>query len=248
MSYNCKICNKNYSSYKSLWFHNYKYHKQNVTTTKNDVQIIKPIENVFKCSSCNKIFNTRQSKSRHQLHYCKIKKTEKNIIEELTTLHKKIINENNELKKENTKLNMGEKIEYPNNKLDEIIKGKIIEILDKDKLKDTFLKKQKRKNYPGKYMIYMLTTEEHKKNRNYIIGKTKNLKDRLSGYNKTLEHEVVYYKSTNSQQSMNIAEILILKKLRIYEEKSNRDRFILPIDKDISLFTNIIDNCIEFVN
>ena len=46
----------------------------------------------------------------------------------------------------------------------------------------------------------------------------------------------------------NIYLILILKKLRIYEEKSNRDRFILPIDKDISLFTNIIDNCIEFVN
>ena len=40
----------------------------------------------------------------------------------------------------------------------------------------------------------MLTTEEHKKNRTYIIGKAKNLTDRLTPYNKTCDHEVVYYK------------------------------------------------------
>ena len=38
----------------------------------------------------------------------------------------------------------------------------------------------------------MLTTEDNKKKRIYIIGKATNLTQRLSSYNKTAEHEVVY--------------------------------------------------------
>ena len=78
-------------------------------------------------------------------------------------------------------------------------------------LQDSFIKKQQRKNYPDRNVIYMLTTEDNKKKRNYIIGtvgicrlvapslklgdKATNLTQRLSGYNKTAEHEVVYYKT-----------------------------------------------------
>jgi hypothetical protein len=49
----CKICNKLYSSYKSLWTHNNKFHFH------VDIKIIK-------CKYCSKIFNHKQSKSRHQ--------------------------------------------------------------------------------------------------------------------------------------------------------------------------------------
>jgi hypothetical protein len=66
-------------------------------------------------------------------------------------------------------------------------------------LEDTYVKKQRRTNYPEANIIYILTTEDHKKNRIYIIGKAKNLKDRLSSYNKTCEHEVVYYKGCKSE-------------------------------------------------
>jgi len=76
MEYMCNNCNKNYSSYKSLWFHNYKFHKHNVNTENNNVNINVNTKNI--CKHCNKEFNTRQSKSRHELHYCK----EKNIIKE----------------------------------------------------------------------------------------------------------------------------------------------------------------------
>jgi hypothetical protein len=31
-----------------------------------------------------------------------------------------------------------------------------------------------------------------------------------------------------------------------YKEKANHDRFILPIEKDITFFTDIIDKSIEF--
>ena len=115
-------------------------------------------------------------------------------------------------------------------------------------LENTYLKKHQRIKYSEKYIIYMLTTEENKKKRNYIIGKTINLTNRLSTYNKTIEHEVVYYKSCKNEETMNIIESMILTKLKDYKECANRDRFILPLEKDISFFTNIIDNSINFFN
>jgi len=114
-------------------------------------------------------------------------------------------------------------------------------------LEDTYNKKQKRKDYPNN-IIYMLTTKENKKDRIYIIGKATILKDRLSGYNKTAEHEVIYYKQCKSYDSLLFIENLILKKLEKYKEKANRDRFILPVEKDINLFTDIIDNCVKFID
>jgi len=66
------------------------------------------------------------------------------------------------------------------------------------------------------------------------------LKDQLSGYNKTAEHEVIYSKKS--------IENLILTKLENYKEKANRDRFILPIGKNINLFTDVIDNCVKFID
>ena len=38
---------------------------------------------------------------------------------------------------------------------------------------------------------------------------------------------------------------MVLLKLDEYREKANRDRFILPVEKDISLFTSTIDQCIK---
>ena len=47
---------------------------------------------------------------------------------------------------------------------------------------------------------------------------------------------------------MKTIETMILEKLDKYREKANRDRFILPIENEISLFTNIIDQCTNFFN
>jgi hypothetical protein len=112
-------------------------------------------------------------------------------------------------------------------------------------LQDAFVKKQQRTNYPEKNVIYMLTTEDNKKKRNYTIGKTTNLKNRLGNYNKSNEHEVIYYKECANEEDMNIIELTVLNKLKEYKEKANRDRFILPVEKDISLFTNIIEKTID---
>jgi hypothetical protein len=113
-------------------------------------------------------------------------------------------------------------------------------------LEDTYVKKHKREDYPDKNVIYILSTVDHLKNRIYIVGKAKNLKNRLSTYNKTCDHQVIYNKKCIDEEILNLVEIMVLNKLKQYQEKANRDRFILPLENDISLFTNIVEKCINF--
>jgi hypothetical protein len=115
-------------------------------------------------------------------------------------------------------------------------------------LENTYLKKHKRENYSDENVIYIVSTDENIKNRNYIIGKAHKLKNRLSTYNKTAEHKVIYHKSCKNENTLNIVESIILNKLMKYKEQANRDRFILPLEKDITFFTNVIDEAIEFLN
>ena len=133
-----------------------------------------------------------------------------------------------------------------------LLKQKEQEINDKNTrikmLENVCLSKQRREEYPEKNVIYILTTDDHLKRRTYIVGKAKNLTTRLSTYNKTCDHQVVYYKECKSEEDMTTAETLVLSKLKEYKEQANRDRFILPENTDISLFTKIVDECIFFVS
>ena len=60
------------------------------------------------------------------------------------------------------------------------------------------------------------------------------------------DHKVIYIKECINEEILTLVETMILNKLKNYQEKANRDRFILPLENDISLFTNIVDNCIKF--
>jgi hypothetical protein len=75
-----------------------------------------------------------------------------------------------------------------------------------------------------------------------------NLKSILSTYNKSTEYQVVYYKSCKNEDDLTIIESIVLNKLKNYKEQANRDRFILPLEKDITFFTDVIDKAIEFLN
>jgi len=114
-------------------------------------------------------------------------------------------------------------------------------------LESVCLSKQRRVEYPERNVIYILTTDDHLQRRTYIIGKAKNLTSRLSTYNKTCDHTVVHHRECKNEDDMITAESLVLSKLRDYREQANRDRFILPEDKDVSFFTNAIDTCINFL-
>ena len=114
-------------------------------------------------------------------------------------------------------------------------------------LENRYLKKQKRVDYKVDNVIYILATESSKKNNIYIMGKATNLTKRLSVYNKTEEHEVVFYKECSSPEIMSSAEPVIFQKLEQYRQQANRERFILPEGKDISLFTRVVEKCIKFL-
>ena len=114
-------------------------------------------------------------------------------------------------------------------------------------LESVCLSKQRRVEYPERNVIYMLTTEDHLRRRTYIIGKAKNLTNRLSTYNKTCDHTVVHYRECKNEDDMDTAETMVLNKLKDYREQANRDRFILPEDKDETFFINTIEECIRFM-
>ena len=111
-----------------------------------------------------------------------------------------------------------------------------------------YVKLQPRIQYNEKNVIYVLTTPSHKKEGKYILGKATNLTNRLSTYNKTDEHEVVYYQECPDEDTMTMAEQVVFQRLKDYREQANRERFILPENRTIELFINVIKKTIEFLN
>lgn len=96
----CKICKKNYASYKSLWNHTKKFHSEKVV-------VIAPTGGSSKkyyCIYCEKNFNDKSNKYKHQ-KICHVKKEEETveIKEELNELKKEI----EKLKKVNPNINNG---------------------------------------------------------------------------------------------------------------------------------------------
>ena len=65
----------------------------------------------------------------------------------------------------------------------------------------------------------------------YILVKAVNPTNRLSVYNKSDEHEVIYYQKYSDEEKMNIAETMVFNKLKEYREQANRERFILQKKK-----------------
>ena len=128
-------------------------------------------------------------------------------------------------------------------KLQEQDKQKSIKI---QYLTKKYVKSQPRVQYKEKYVIYVLTTALMKKERRYILGKASNLTSRLSVYNKSDEHEVVYYQSCGDEETMGCVENMVFQYLKKYREQANRERFILPKTEEIKLFSDTINKSVEF--
>jgi hypothetical protein len=73
-------------------------------------------------------------------------------------------------------------------------------------LENQLLKKQTRNKYDNsKNVVYIITNEYTKSKRTYTIGKTIDLVKRLGSYNKLQDHEVIYYKSFETEEDMEVA-------------------------------------------
>ena len=91
------------------------------------------------------------------------------------------------------------------------------------------------------HTIYILTTPNMKKDRRYIIKKSKNP-------TKILEYEeVIYFHDCLDEEKMNISKIIIFNKLKRYREHLDKEIFILPEGRDIEYFKDLIKKVIEFV-
>ena len=95
-------------------------------------------------------------------------------------------------------------------------------------------------DYTRKNVVYILTTPDIKKERKYIIGKTKNLSN-------ILDYEVIYLQECLNEENMNISKIIIFNKLKKYREHIDKEIFILPNERDIEYFKDLIKKVIEFV-
>jgi len=267
-NYKCNTCEKKYSHSSALYRHmkNENHYGKKETIIKN------------KCIKCNKIFNSRQSLWYHKKVCDKLNNTlvienklvETNIkqneiikenkpdnkefnklvdiITEKNIIINTLIKENNEIKKNTPEINNNIIIDKNEDYINVLQKD--IEIKDQKikVLQNMCLKKQKINIIKTKNVIYLVTSTDNKNKRIYIVGKSINLSKRMSVYNKTTEHEIIYYRSCETEEDMNVAEFLVLNKMKNYKEQMNRDRFILPIDKDIQFFINLINESIDFIN
>ena len=99
-----------------------------------------------------------------------------------------------------------------------------------------YVKAQNRVQYKENNVIYILTTNLMKKEQRYILGKATDLTSRLSTYNKSDEHEVIYFAQCKDSETMDLVENMVFTCLKEYREQANRERFILPVNGKIELY------------
>jgi len=244
MDLTCQHCNKVCSTKGAL--------KTHQTTSRYCLKLQDTTaEVIYNCDKCTKTFTIKSSYDRHLVKHLPDSEVIK-LKNEIEELKQKNIDDN--LKNallEITEIKEELKITKEQLKLlqEENVKQLQLENKDNKKKIDTmtkkYVKKQERVQYEVPNVIYVLTTASLKKERRYILGKAGNLTDRLSTYNKTDEHEVVYYQGCGNSDNMPLVESLVFHKLKEYREQANRERFILPEDKELEIFIQAIKSSID---
>ena len=261
MSLECQYCNKIITNKSNLIKH--QKTAKNCIKIQQEMKVIDPeiiIEiKSYDCEYCNKKFSSKNRLNSH-IETCKDRfnhiiqekiNENNNLIymnEELKTLNSKLKIENDLLKQEDFR----DDLRKSNNELIDKLKELALASIDQKNeliagMIKKYVKKQPRQKFDEQNVIYILTTQLLQKDRRYILGKAKNLTNRLSTYNKTDEHEVIFYQVCGDEDIMNLLEPLVFKKLEEYREQANRERFILPEDKNIDFFKDTVKNCFEFL-
>jgi|SaaInlV_165m_DNA_2_1040747.scaffolds.fasta_scaffold11977_3 hypothetical protein len=253
MNYDCEYCNKSYSTKWNLANHQ--------KTAKQCIKIQNQLDNIknetlsFSCEYCVKSFTSKHRLNKHvevclekYIFFFKNKEEEyKNLLDE-NKIKQDIINkleiENNILKEQ---INKDDPHKYISELQDKLQQVAFLAIEQKNDVISSMVKKQPREKFACSNVIYILTTPSLKKDKRYILGKAKNLTNRLSTYNKTEEHEIIFYQECDDEEIMNLLEPLVFKKLEDYREQANRERFILPETKNINFFIDKIKECVKFL-
>ena len=114
-------------------------------------------------------------------------------------------------------------------------------------LENKVLKKQSRKSYENsKNVVYIITTEYKEAQGHYKIGKAQDLQKRLSVYNTSEEHKVIYYINCKTKKKMDILEQIVHDKLENKRVEANREWF--ESENNGEDFIKILDDCKIFIN
>lgn len=114
-------------------------------------------------------------------------------------------------------------------------------------LENKVIQRMKRESYENNNnVIYIVTTEHKKELGHYKIGKTQDLKKRLSTYNTTEDHKVIYNISCKNKNNMDLLEKIIHLRLDEHRIEQNKEWFLS--NDNANDFIKIIDECKNFID
>ena len=114
-------------------------------------------------------------------------------------------------------------------------------------LESKILQKQPREIFEeNKNVVYIVTTEYKEAQGHYKIGKAQDLQKRLSTYNTSDKHEVIYNTSCKSKKKMDLLEQLVHDKLEDKRIEPNKEWFLS--EEDSEDFIKVIEECKKINN
>ena len=114
-------------------------------------------------------------------------------------------------------------------------------------LESKVLQKQPRETFEeNKNVVYIVTTEYKEAQGYYKIGKAQDLQKRMSVYNTSEKHEVIYSTSCKNKKSMDLLEQLVHMKLEDKRIEPNKEWF--ESEEDAEDFIKVIDDCKKLNN
>ena len=114
-------------------------------------------------------------------------------------------------------------------------------------LESKILQKQPREIFEeNKNVVYIVTTEYKETQGHYKIGKAQDLQKRLSTYNTSDKHEVIYNTSCKSKKKMDLLEQLVHDKLEDKRIEPNKEWFLS--EEDSEDFIKVIEECKKINN
>ena len=114
-------------------------------------------------------------------------------------------------------------------------------------LESKVLQKQPREIFEeNKNVIYIVTTEYKEAQGHYKIGKAQDLQKRMSVYNTTDKHEVIYNTSCKNKKSMDLLEQIVHMKLEDKRVEPNKEWFLS--EEDGEDLVKVIEECKKMFN
>jgi hypothetical protein len=106
-----------------------------------------------------------------------------------------------------------------------------------------YIQRNRRVDYTEKSVVYIITTESRELKKEYKIGKTQDLTNRLSTYNTTEDHKVLFYLECESQDEMNTLEKIVFAQLNHLRIRANREWFCGEVEQMIKT----VKECKDFI-